>query len=164
VAPDPSPLTIRPVCAADREPLHGVLVSDETFRADEIFVALELIDGAIAGDPDYLVLVAEAGSRVAGYACYGPTAMTRATYDLYWIVVGASARGRGIGRALLDRVEAELHVRGGGNLRVETSPAPAHAAARALYARSGYPIAAELADFYAPGEALLVYYKHLGGS
>jgi ribosomal protein S18 acetylase RimI-like enzyme len=151
---------IRAVCAADRDALAALLAADGSFRADERAVALQLIDGALAGDPDYRVRVAlAADARVVGYVCYGPTPMTRATYDLYWIVVAPAARGRGLGRRLIEQLEAEIRGAGGGQVRIETSPAPVHAAARALYARLGYPQVAELAGFYSEDESLLVYYK-----
>jgi len=153
---------IRPVGAGDRGALAALLRGDPSFRADERTVALQLIDGALAGDLDYLVRVAvDRDACVVGYTCYGPTPMTRATYDLYWLVVAAAARGQGHGRGLVDHVEAEIRGRGGGNVRVETSPAAAHAAARALYARLGYALACELPGFYRPDEALLLYYKHI---
>ncbi|MDB4958739.1 MAG: putative acetyltransferase [Myxococcales bacterium] len=152
---------IRDLRAGDREALAVILRGDEAFRADEVAVALELIDGALAGDPDYVVLVAIADEQIAGYVLYGPTAMTRATFDLYWIVVERRARGRGLARALVGAMEAAIRARGGRNIRVETSPSDAHVAARKLYERLGYPIAVELPDFYAPGEALLTYYKQL---
>lgn len=151
---------IRSLREDDRDALERVLRSDRSFRADEVVVALELIDGALAGDPDYAVLVAdEAG--VAGYVLFGPTPMTKATFDLYWIVVAASHRGRGLARALVTAMEAQIRARGGHNIRVETSPSEAHVAARKMYEQLRYPIAVELADFYAPGEALLLYYKQL---
>ncbi len=152
MAPHP-PIVIRDVRAADRPALEAVLRSDSTFHADELDVAIALIDGAIAGDPDYRVLVT---GEVEGYLCYGPTAMTRASFDLYWIVVAASARGRGLGAALIGEMERRI---GHGNVRVETSPA--HGAARAMYERLGYPLVSELAGFYRDGESLLTYYKRL---
>ena len=154
---------IRAVRADDRDALAALLAGEASFRADERPVALQLIDGALAGDPDYRVRVAAADGRVVGYACYGPTPMTAASFDLYWLVVDAAYRGRGLGRALVEQVEAEIRAGGGGNVRIETSPAPVHAAARALYARLGYPVAAELAGFYRADEPLLIYYKRLAG-
>lgn len=154
---------IRALCADDRDALAALLAGEASFRADERPVALQLIDGALAGDPDYRVRVAVAGERVVGYACYGPTPMTAASFDLYWLVVEAAQRGRGFGRRLVEHVEAEIRAGGGGNIRIETSPAPAHAAARALYAKLGYPLAVELAAFYRADEPLLIYYKRIAG-
>jgi len=155
---------IRRATAADRGAVVAALGSDATFRADEIAVALELVDLALGGSPDYELRVAEDAGRVIGYVCFGPTPMTRATWDLYWVVVDASARGRGVARALIAAMETDLAARGGGNVRVETSESEGYGAARTLYARLGYPEAARLADFYAPGDALLVYYKRIAAA
>jgi len=152
---------VRPGAEGDRAALEAAIRSDATFRDDEIAVALELVDAGLAGSTDYEILVAEVDGTVAGYVCFGPTPMTRASHDLYWIVVDARVRGRGVAVALVRAMEAVLIERGGGNVRVETSETEGYGAARALYARCGYPEAARLADFYAPGDALIVYYKRL---
>lgn len=160
-------MKIRPVTAADRPGLDALLCSDAVFRDDERAVALELIDAAIGRTDDYQVLVAELddvpalSGGVAGYVCYGPTPMTAATYDLYWIVTHGAARGRGVATALIDAMERDLGARGAGAVRVETSEQDSHGPARRLYARHGYPEVARLADFYAPGDGLVLYYKVL---
>jgi ribosomal protein S18 acetylase RimI-like enzyme len=83
---------------------------------------------------------------------------------LYWIAVDAAAQGRGVGHALLARVEAEVEARGGRLLLIETSDIPAYAAARRLYESSGYSREAVVHDFYAPGDSLLIFSKHLGAT
>lgn len=152
----------RPLKPGDRDALEAVLRSDGTFREEEVAVALELIDAALA-DPasDYWIRVAEVQSAVAGYICYGPTPMTRATYDLYWLVTGAAFRGRGVARALVSGMEEELSHRGGAAIRVETSDTEGYGAARRLYERLGYPEAGRLSEFYGPGDDLVIYYKRL---
>ncbi len=87
--------------------------------------------------------------------------MTQGTYDLYWIAVDPAAQGRGIGRALLVRVEAEVQARGGRLLLIETSDTPAYASARRLYETSSYRREAVVRDFYAPGDSLLIFSKEL---
>jgi ribosomal protein S18 acetylase RimI-like enzyme len=159
--------TIRPVTAADRPALEAALRSDATFDGAEISVALELIDEAIAGSDDYGISVAVIDpdgaphERVAGYICYGPTPMTQSTYDLYWIVCHADARGRGVAGALIKAMEDDLGERGGTAIRVETSQTEGYGAARKLYDKYGYPETARFADFYKPGDDLIVYYKRL---
>ncbi len=124
--------------------------------------ALELVDAALANpDGDYRVRVAEVGGRLAGYVCFGPTPMTRGTFDLYWIATHPDCRGRGVAGALVDAMEAELR-RGGARLvRVETSELDGYGAAHRFYLRHGYPVVARLPDFYQPGDHLLVLLKHL---
>jgi ribosomal protein S18 acetylase RimI-like enzyme len=143
----------------DRAALEAAIRSDETFDAGEIAVALELVDKGLAGDPDYLLRVTERAGRVAGYVCFGRTPMTAATWDLYWVVVDAASRGQGLARELVGAMEDEIRAGGGGHVRVETSVGDGYGAARRLYEKLGYPLAATFADFYEPGDDLLVYYK-----
>ncbi len=152
---------IRPVEPGDRDGLLAVIGSDATFKSDEQEVALELVDSAIESTTDYEVLVAVDATGVVGYVCFGRTPMTARTYDLYWVIVHERARGRGLAGALVAAMEASLRGRGGGQVRVETSETEGYGAARRLYARLGYPEVARLRDFYAPGDALITYYKEL---
>jgi GNAT superfamily N-acetyltransferase len=126
-----------------------------------VSVALELIDAALADSPEYRVLVADVDGRLAGYVCYGPTPMTDGTWDLYWIVTHPDARGRGVARALIQRMEHEVRSVGGRLVRVETSQLDNYGAAHAFYARLEYPIVARLRDFYRVGDDLLVLMKRL---
>jgi ribosomal protein S18 acetylase RimI-like enzyme len=140
---------------------------DALFTREEASVALELIDGALARpDRDYNVLVAEGETRaparpIDGYVCFGPTPMTAGTWDLYWIVTHPEARGRGVARALVERMEHELRQRGARIVRVETSHLDGYGAARAFYERMRYPVVARVADFYRPGDDLLIMMKRL---
>ena len=152
---------VRPGRHADREALETAIRSDATFRVDEIEVAMELVDAGLGGDPDYLLRVIEDDGVVAGYICFGPTPMTESTWDLYWVVVDAAARGRGLAGALIAAMEDELRGNGGGSVRVETSLTDGYGAARRLYEKAGYPLLATFPDFYGPGDDLLVYFKKL---
>lgn len=151
----------------DRLQLEAALRSDETFREDEIAVALELVDSALEprehpGDHDYTVLIADLGAfPVAGYICFGRTPMTDSTWDLYWVVTHAAARGQGVAGSLIRAMEREVVRRGARAIRVETSQKESHEAARRLYDRLGYPVLARFPDFYRPGDDLIVYYKRL---
>ncbi len=87
--------------------------------------------------------------------------MTASTYDLYWIVAHAEARGRGVAGALIETMEEELRQRGATGIRVETSQLEGYDAARKLYERRGYPESARLSDFYRAGDDLIILYKRL---
>jgi len=153
--------TIRPLASDDRPLVDAALRSDGTFRDDEVVVAMELIDASLAGDPSYLVRVAEVDGRVAGYICFGQTPMTAGTWDLYWVVTHAQARGRGVAGTLIEAMEAEIRARGATAIRVETSQLESYGPARRVYDRHGYPETARFRDFYRAGDDLVVYYKRL---
>lgn len=156
---------IRPLQLRDRAPLHQLLTKDGLFTREEISVALELVDGALA-EPggEYRVLVADVAGAVpslVGYVCYGPTPMTDGTWDLYWIVTHPDARGHGVARALVGRMESELRALGARLVRVETSRLDGYGAAHAFYERMSYPVCAVMPDFYRPGDDLVVMLKRL---
>lgn len=150
---------IRKLVPGDRSPLSELLSATREFSKDEVEVALELIDSSLAGERDYDVLVAEEDDAVGGYICYGATAMTDGTFDLYWIAVKPSLKGRGVGRRLVAEMERDLSSRGARLVRVETEGSDAYDATRAFYDRIGYERAAVFADFYRPGVDLVTYRK-----
>jgi ribosomal protein S18 acetylase RimI-like enzyme len=155
--------SIRALRPSDRPRLIAALESDATFTEVEIDVAMELVDNALEhGERDYVVRVADLPDFwVAGYICFGRTPMTDTTWDLYWVVTHAQARGRGVAGALIQAMESELAIHPGSAVRVETSQQESHEAARRLYDRLGYPIIARFPDFYRAGDDLIVYYKKL---
>lgn len=155
---------IRKLLPGDRSPLAELLAATKEFSPDEVEVALELIDSTLAGDSDYEVLVAaEAHAtdhdrpNVVGYVCFGPTPMTEGTFDLYWIAVRPSLKGKGVGRALALAMEQELARRGARLVRVETESSTSYDATRAFYDKLGYERAAVFAGFYRPGVDLVTY-------
>ena len=70
--------------------------STGVFSPGEIQIAVELADERLAkGEASgYYFVFAEEDGQVRGYACYGPIALTVGSYDLYWIAVAKSTRGR----------------------------------------------------------------------
>jgi len=146
-----------------RAKLASLLADTPELTAAEVAVALELVDAALAtpASPDYRFLLCEEGDHLLGYACFGPTPMTEACFDLYWLVVDTRARNKGIGRLLVAEVEREIARASGRMIRVETSSLPSYDPARALYERAGYALASRLRDFYAIGNDLCVFLKYL---
>jgi GNAT superfamily N-acetyltransferase len=150
--------SLRSLTAADRGRIEDISRAVGIFRTDEIAVALEVFDGAVAGSPDYLALGAEHDGRLAGWICWGPTPCTLGTYDLYWMAVDPARHGAGIGTALLHAMESRLT----GLARlvvVETAGRAEYAPTRAFYQARGYRVASRIPDFYAPGDDQVVYVK-----
>jgi hypothetical protein len=91
-----SQLGIRPLGPADCSAIEKMVVSSGKFTAGEIATAMELVGEALEkGEPSgyFFAVLEEVGEKpsIHGYACYGPTPLTQGVYDLYWIVVDASA-------------------------------------------------------------------------
>jgi ribosomal protein S18 acetylase RimI-like enzyme len=153
-------MRIRRLTPPDRADLARLLHESQTFNDEEIRVALEVIDAAIA-EPgkDYHVLVADDGGRVVSYVCFGPTPMTEATFDLYWIATHPDARGRGCATKLLRAMEAELPPTRSSTVRIETSQLESYGAARGFYERAGYVEVGRIRDFYKAGDDLVIFAK-----
>jgi len=163
--PTPSPITVRrELRHADRAPIHTLLSSSGFFNPEELEVAMELVDDRLALGPDshYRFLVAEHEREVAGYACWGPIPGTIESADLYWIAVDPTFQGLGIGRALLTEAEHWMAEAGRPRVYVETAGRELYTPTRAFYLACGYHVAAEFEDFYAPGDAKVMFLKVLG--
>ncbi len=105
----------------------------------------------------YQFIVHRQDGRVAGMACYGATPLTEGTFDLYWLVVASDARRGGIGRLLMEAVEAGIRRQGARLLVVETSGSEPYRPAREFYLANGLQRQATIPDFYAPGDDLVIY-------
>ena len=153
-----APAQLRPLTPADRDRLAAITRTTGLFSDDEIPVALEVFDAAVAGSDDYAALGAAVGDTLAGWICWGPTPCTVGTFDLYWIAVDPAQHNAGIGSLLLAEMERQL----AGLARlvvVETAGRAEYAATRAFYERRGYAAVARIPDFYAPGDDQVVYTK-----
>ncbi|HOD81548.1 MAG: D-alanine--D-alanine ligase [Planctomycetes bacterium ADurb.Bin126] len=152
---------------ADRQRILDFVQATGFFRDDEIPVAAEVLDDALAKGPagHYQSLTAvnadSPDAAPVGWVCYGPTPCTIATYDIYWIAVAPDCQGRGIGAALLAEAERQIAERGGRLSIIETSGKPSYDPTRHFYLKTGYTQAARIADFYAPGDDKTVYAKRL---
>jgi ribosomal protein S18 acetylase RimI-like enzyme len=151
-------LTIRSINDSDRNQLVELLSSIQNFTADEVDVALELIDISLQKkEGDYLCLIAEKENRVAGYLCYGPTPMTHGTYDLYWIATHSYFTRQGIARKLFDYLIQLLEAKNFRLLRVETSSQESYLGTHDFYLRIGLKEEARVRDFYKDNDDLVIY-------
>ncbi len=148
---------------ADRRPVEALIRATGFFNPEEIEVALELVDDRLreGEGSHYRFLVGEVDGQVAGYACWGPIPGTSASADLYWIVVHPDQQGEGIGAALLTAAEDWMAGEGRTRVYVETSTRAQYDGTRGFYRARGYAVAAELPDFYAPGDGKAVFLKVL---
>jgi GNAT superfamily N-acetyltransferase len=91
----------------DRHTVKALVERTGYFRADEIEIAIELVEERLArgASSGYEFIFAEIKATLVGYACYGPIPCTAASFDLYWIAVDPRQQRNGIGRALVEAVE-----------------------------------------------------------
>ncbi|MGE0142811.1 MAG: GNAT family N-acetyltransferase [Planctomycetota bacterium] len=154
--------------AADAAKVAALVAATGFFHADEVRIARELVDERIArglaSGYRFLFLDAADGESLAGYSCYGPVDGTQRSWDLFWIAVAPEQQGRGLGRALLRATEAAIAELGGGLVWVETGGKALYESTRRFYEACGYVREAELRDFYAPGDAKIVYLREVPGA
>jgi GNAT superfamily N-acetyltransferase len=151
------------VLPGDSEAVRRLVASTGVFSPIEVEVAVELVEDRLSrgAESDYSFLFADTEGRAVGYTCYGPIALTAASFDLYWIAVDKSLHGRSIGRLLLEQTEELIRQAGGRQVYIETSNRHHYAATRGFYLRCGYRQEALLANFYAPGDDKVIYVKEL---
>lgn len=153
---------IRRIKPSDKPALEKVIRSVATFNAGDVAVALELIDIAISfsEQTDYNVFVYEDNENIYGYHCTGKRPITDAVYDLYWIVVDSNGAGKGVGASLLRHAEDFVVQQNGRWLLAETSSKDSYDKTRSFYLKNNYTILAEINDFYAVGEAIIIFGKY----
>lgn len=154
---------LRSLAPADRPAVEAMTRATGFFHEDEVAIALEVFDAAVAGSSDYESASAEVNGTLAGWICWGPTPCTRGTFDCYWIVVDPAHQGEGVGSTLLGEMEQRL----AGRARLvvaETAGRDEYGPTRAFYERRGYHARSRIPDFYAPGDDQVVYVKYLSAA
>jgi D-alanine-D-alanine ligase len=154
---------IRHAVSSDRQTVLNFIKATNFFRPDEIDVATEVFDDAIAGGQNghYQSYVIEENKKPVGWVCFGPTPCTVGTYDLYWIVVDPTCQAKGYGKTLMDFAESQIKKYGGRLVVVETSAQPRYLPTRKFYLKIGYLESSRVWDFYAPGDDKIIYIKRL---
>jgi len=148
----------------DIQKVREICLSTGFFRDDETDVAMELVTEALEKGQEasgYFFRFAMDSTRTIGFVCYGPTPCTIGTYDLYWIVIDDSYRGKGIGLQLLQKAEEALKDQNARKLYIETSSTEKYLPTRLFYQKAGYQEEAHLKDFYLPGDDKVIFAKYL---
>ena len=151
------------VTEKDLKAVRDITASTGFFYDEEVDTAVELVEDRLLKGPKcgYHFLFAEQDGRAVGFTSFGPIACTKESFDLYWIVVAGDYRGKGLGTQLLEQSEESISSKGGSRVYIETSARPLYEPTRAFYIARGYSVVAEMEDFYAPGDAKVVYVKVL---
>jgi len=149
---------------SDRKTIRKIVSSSGFFSPAEMEIAEELVEERLAEgiSSGYHFLFAEDQGRVVGYACFGPIPGTESGFDLYWIAVRPELRGTGVGKRILKEVEKEITKMGGTRIYADTSSRELYLPTHEFYRTCGFREEAMLKDFYAPGDAKIIFVKILG--
>jgi ribosomal protein S18 acetylase RimI-like enzyme len=147
--------------SSDRLPIAKLLNATGAFNAEELAIALELVDDRLAllEKSHYHFLVAAEAGETIGYTCWGQIPGTVASADIYWIATHPKWQNLGVGKALLTVAEDEIKREKRSRIYIETSTRLNYAPTRHFYQRCGYTIVAELPDYYAPGDGKAIFLK-----
>jgi len=156
---------IRTYQAKDRNGVIEIVSATGNFNASEIEIATELIDICIEKPEqrDYysFVFEDEDTKRIAGFLIVGPTPATTGTYDMYWIASHPDFYGKGIAQQLDRFAEKFVREHNGYLLIAETSGQQSYDRTRAFYVKQGYQLLSQIADYYKPGDDLIVFGKRV---
>ena len=154
-------ITVNRAQKQNGERINKITQLTQVFNKTEVDVVEELWEDFLSegSENGYEFLVGQDGDEIGGYICFGQHALTEGAYDIYWIAVDPAFQNRGIGAAMIQRVENEVRQRGGSLLILETSSTPPYQPARDFYLRNGFILEATIHDFYSAGDHLYIYTK-----
>ncbi len=158
-------IKIRKLLIKDKPALIEILHNTPEFTAEEVVVAEEVIDGSLdkPQTSGYFSLAAENEEGIfIGFISYGPVPMTQYAWDIYWLAVKREFQGHGTGATLLKAAEEEILKAGGRMTFIETSGKAQYDKTRRFYITNDYKEICNIPDFYAPGDAKVIYQKILG--
>lgn len=153
----------RPITLADTNPIIELTIETGVFKPLEIITLREVLGDYHKEDRElgHRAFVWEEAGKLLAYAYYAPTEMTDRAWHLYWIAVARDLQGRGLGRKLLEFVEDDIRGLRGRMLMIETSTLPHYDPTRRFYLKYGYEQIAQVPDYYADGDGMVVYVKRL---
>jgi ribosomal protein S18 acetylase RimI-like enzyme len=156
-------IVIRPTVPDDTPILVKLAQETDVFKPHEIQALQEVLDDyhATYQAHGHKSITHETKGHITGFAYYAPAAMTERTWYLYWIAVTRHTQARGIGSALLKHVEEDIRALTGRLLLIETSSLPSYDLTRKFYVKHKYDQAAQIADYYADGDDLVVFRKRM---
>lgn len=148
---------------SDIETIREIVISTGFFREDEVIVAVELAEERLSKGKSsgYEFLFLESGGKTVAYSCYGLIPCSLLSYDLYWIVTHNDFRGKGLGSALLNKTEENIHQLGGKAVYIETSSQDKYLPTQNFYLKNRYDLKARFEDFYDIGDDKLVFVKKI---
>ncbi|MEI6050843.1 MAG: GNAT family N-acetyltransferase [Bacteroidota bacterium] len=149
---------------SDIENIREIIVSTKFFYDHEVEIAVELVEERLkfGESTEYYFVFAEVDGVTVAYSCFGPIAMSKTSFDLYWIATHNDFRGKGIGKKLLEETCKQAGIMGCSIIIAETSGLEHYTPTRAFYISNKFILEARLKDFYTMGDDKLFYTKRIG--
>ncbi|MCX8044060.1 MAG: GNAT family N-acetyltransferase [Desulfobacterota bacterium] len=150
---------------AARQIQHYLDLAEKTgaFHPGELEVLREVLEETFAprdGVGHYCLLEERDGSQLLGFIIFGRTPLTQHGWDIYWLIVDKSMHRRGVGSRLVSSMQQEVLKKDrAAVIRIETSGKKEYAYVRSFYTKAGFTEAGRIADFYAPGDDLVIFSK-----
>ncbi len=156
-------MSLKPTTPEDIDALVALTEATAMFRPMEIEALREVLDDYFAANQaeGHVSLTYVEEGEILGFVYFAPAPMTDRSWHLWWIVVKATAQGQGVGGIMLNAAEAEIRNRLGRVLFIETGSMPHYEPTRRFYLKHAYERHAELRDFYAAGDSMVVFRKAL---
>lgn len=143
---------------ADPQKISDLVATTGVFSEEEARVAGELATTTLDGSETYRFIFAEApGGALRGFTCFDRIPLSKVSFDLYWIAVAREHWGTGLAQELMGRTARFARSKRGLWLFAETSSREPYERARAFYRAAGFEEAARFEDFYAAGDAKIMF-------
>lgn len=149
---------------SDVSHLKEILISTGFFYDSEVEIVEELaLENLEKGEEKsgYIFNIAEENGLPVGFTCYGNIPGTADSFDLYWIVVHQSQRGKGLGKTLFSMALQDISTMKGKNVWIETSSRALYEPTRQFYIKADCELIAELPNYYGPNDNKVVYLKQV---
>jgi ribosomal protein S18 acetylase RimI-like enzyme len=155
-------MNIRPSTSSDVPSLANVADASQLFPGEML---PEMIGGFLSGGEIHDVwLTYELEGEAVGFCYAVPEKLTDGTWNMLAIAVHPANQGKGVGSAVVRRLEATLLSRGQRILIADTSGTPEFEQTREFYRKNGYLEEARILDFWGAGNDKVVFWKRLGQS
>tara|TARA_R110000868_G_scaffold117599_4_gene312156 strand:- start:3120 stop:3599 length:480 start_codon:yes stop_codon:yes gene_type:complete len=157
-------MNIIPLEKCHQVAMQALLSSITIFTDDEVEVVNELLETYLFNESQkdyYFYVTREYDDTFSSFICFGPTPMTKNTFDLYWLGTHPDHRGKGLAHGLIRHMKKAMTEQGARLIRVETSSKELYAETQAFYDRLKFKEAARIKDFYQDEDDLITYIMNI---
>jgi ribosomal protein S18 acetylase RimI-like enzyme len=144
--------------------LKEILISTGFFYDSEIEIVEEIARENLEKGEEksgYIFNIVEKDKTPIGFTCYGKIPGTADSFDLYWIAIHQSQRGKGIGKILMSMVIDDIDKMHGKYVWIETSSRAIYQPTRQFYLENNCEIMAELPNYYGPNDNKIIFLKKI---